>query len=281
MRFFEKLKDASLRYGNIACMGIDPDLNRIPVEGNVFDRLVVFYLSILDEMNKRKVYPSMVKPNVAYFEQFGLDGYRALEKIISEYSSAGLMVLLDAKRGDIDRTNKAYAKSIFEVLKCDAVTVNPYMGVESLEPFIQYLSSGKGMYVLARTSNPGAKDFQEQMVGTEALYERVVRLFLKEELDGMGFVMGGTSPSCLKKILDQVELSQREVSLLIPGFGAQGASATEIRALFGNYPSTLLLHRMNSSSGINYAWESSPASSSYYAEAAVTSLQKFIENCSI
>ena len=281
MKFFEKLKDASLKCGNIACMGIDPDLDRIPVEGNVYDRIVTFYLSILDEMNKREVYPAMVKPNVAYFEQFGLDGYRALEKITLEYRSVGLMVLLDAKRGDIDRTNKAYAKSIFEVLKCDAVTVSPYMGVESLQPFIQYLSSGKGMYILARTSNPGAKDFQEQIVGDEALYERVVRLFLEEQLNGMGFVMGGTSPDCLHKILDQVELSQREVSLLIPGFGAQGASTEDIRELFGNYPSTLLLHRMNSSSGINYAWESNPSNSSNYAKAAASSLQNFVEHCSI
>lgn len=281
MNFIERLQAVSLERGNLACLGLDPDLNRIPLEGSVFERLVGFYLEILKEMIRREVLPAMVKPNVAYFEQYGLDGYRALDKIIAEYREAGLMVLLDAKRGDIDRTNEAYARAVFENLQCDAVTVNPYMGVESLKPFLRYLSEGRGVYILARTSNPGAQDFQEQLIEGEALFERVVRMFMEAGHSGLGFVMGGTSPACLKKILEQVASYRKPAALLIPGFGTQGASAAEVRSLFREYPSSQYFHRMNSSSSINYAWQSNPARASKYAEASVDALQSFIEQCCV
>tara|TARA_Y100000589_G_C27120273_1_gene616102 strand:- start:303 stop:1163 length:861 start_codon:yes stop_codon:yes gene_type:complete len=281
MNFFERLEHAAIRTNNLACMGMDPDLNRIPIEGSVYEVLTSFYLKILEEMHHQDVYPSMVKPNAAYFEQYGLDGYRALAKLIAEYRSAGHLVLLDAKRGDIDRTNQAYARAVFEELDADALTVNPYMGVESLEPFMKYLSDGRGLYILARTSNPGAKDFQEKFLDGEALYEHVVNRFLENERVGLGFVMGGTSPGSMKRILSKLQRAKQRASLLIPGFGAQGASAEQVMELFKDFTSTRWLHRMNASSSINYAWQANLERPADYALAAVSALRNFANRCKL
>ena len=262
-------------------MGIDPDLDRIPVEGSHYEALITFYLNILEEMHRQAVFPSMIKPNSAYFEQYGLDGYRALAKIISEYRKAGHLVLLDAKRGDIDRTNRAYARAVFEELGADALTVNPYMGVESLEPFMQYLSDGRGLYILARTSNPGAKDFQEKLIDGVALYEHVVQNFAQQKRVGVGFVMGGTSPSSMQNILEKLQKLNQPTSLLIPGFGAQGASVGQVMELFNEFPETRCLHRLNASSSINYAWQNGQAKPEEYALAAVSALKSFVNQCKL
>ena len=281
MNFFERLEHAATQRNNLVCMGIDPDLNRIPVEGSNYEALITFYLDILEEMHRQDVFPSMVKPNSAYFEQYGLDGFRALAKIISEYRKAGHLVLLDAKRGDIDRTNRAYARAVFDELGADALTVNPYMGVESLEPFMQYLSEGRGLYILARTSNPGAKDFQEKLIDGEALYEHVVQNFAQQKRAGVGFVMGGTSPSSMQTILEKLQNSNQPTSLLIPGFGAQGASAEQVMGLFNEFPETRCLHRLNASSSINYAWQNSQTKPGEYALAAVSALRSLVNKCKL
>tara|TARA_Y100000589_G_scaffold201448_1_gene190098 strand:+ start:1152 stop:2015 length:864 start_codon:yes stop_codon:yes gene_type:complete len=281
MSFLERLEKAAIRTNNLACMGLDPDLDRIPLEGDIYKILTTFYLKILEEMHCKEVYPSMVKPNAAYFEQYGFDGYRALAKLISEYRSAGHLVLLDAKRGDINRTNQAYARAAFEELDADALTVNPYMGVESLEPFMRYLSDGRGLYVLARTSNPGAKDFQEKIFNSDALYEHVVNSFLDIEKPGIGFVMGGTSPGSMKRILCKLQTRNQPVSLLIPGFGAQGASTEQVMDLFRDFTATRYLHRMNASSSINYAWQNNLDNPEDYAIAAVAALRKFVRKCKL
>ena len=281
MNFFERLEHSAIRSNNLVCMGMDPDLSRIPLQVSQYEALITFYLDILEEMHRQGVFPSMVKPNSAYFEQYGLDGFRALAKIISEYRKAGHLVLLDAKRGDIDRTNRAYARAAFEELGADALTVNPYMGVESLEPFMEYLSEGRGIYVLARTSNPGAKDFQEKLIDGEALYERVVRSFSQQGRAGVGFVMGGTSPSSMQTILQKLQKSNQPTSLLIPGFGAQGASVEQVMGLFRDFPKTRLLHRLNASSSINYAWQNAQTKPEEYASAAVHALRDLISKCKL
>ncbi len=156
-------------------MGMDPVIEKIPIQGDPRQVIEEFYLDILKEMNKRNSFPAVIKPNIAYFEQHGFDGLNALSTIISQYKSSGIPILLDAKRGDIGRTSLAYAKSVFEFWDSDSVTVAPYMGSDSVGPFIEWCEKGKGVYILCRTSNKGASDLQD-------LQERALAL----RLDSLG-----------------------------------------------------------------------------------------------
>ena len=167
------------------------------------------------------------KPNLAFFERWGSAGYVWLENIL-EYIDNRVITIADGKRGDIGNTAEQYANSIFEHFGFDATTVNPYMGVDAIKPFIK--SQNKGVFVLCKTSNPSSKDFQNIIDNHNYLYELVSNKTLELNLlDNIGLVVGATNPEEIKNI----RLNAPDIPFLIPGVGAQGGHL-EKSVAYGN-----------------------------------------------
>jgi orotidine-5'-phosphate decarboxylase len=280
MSYLELLKTSAEKSGSIACMGMDPVIERIPIKGDHETKLSKFYLDILKRMTDESVIPASVKPNIAFFEQYGFEGFKALKTIINGYKSHGIPVILDAKRGDIGKTSNAYAKAIFEFWDADAVTIAPYMGADSVPPFIEYCSKGKGVYILTRTSNRGAKDIQDLAVdNNEPVYLKTASKICEWSEPGTGSVVGATYPQELKRILDLYDKSGKQIPLLIPGVGSQGGSAQDIMEILKNSKTDPAIHRINSSSAINFAFEKKDSSD--YAECALEALAELIRQSKI
>lgn len=248
MNYNEQLKKRADEVENIICMGMDPVLKRIPLEGEPKEVISKFYLEILNAMESEDLYPAAVKPNIAFYEQYGLEGLRALKKIIEGYKAKKVPVILDAKRGDIGKTCNAYAQAVFGFWKADAVTVHPYLGSDSIVPFTEK----GGVYVLVRTSNKSAVELQDIKVGEEPVYRKVAEKVVDW---GAGAVVGATYPEELEELSRFFVASDKEIPLLIPGVGAQGGSAADVCRILKKTANDLRLHRINSSSGINYAYE--------------------------
>jgi orotidine-5'-phosphate decarboxylase len=229
------------------CVGLDPDLSLFPS-------------SILDagdpvfEFNKKIVnathqYAVAYKPNIAFYEALGAAGWRSLEKTI-EYireKDAGLFLIADAKRGDIGNTSRKYATAFFDNFGFDAVTVAPYMGKDSISPFLA--SDGKWAILLALTSNPGASDFQMTIDSTSGMYlfEKVIKEASSwGTADNLMFVVGATRTD----MLDRVRAIVPDHFLLVPGIGAQGGSLNEVAGHGLNYRCGLIV---NSSRAIIHA----------------------------
>lgn len=209
-----------------------------------------------------------VKPQVAFFEQLGVPGLQALQSVMSYARKAGLVVIADAKRGDIGSTAEAYAEAWLAgedpdaaPFAADALTINPYLGTDSLQPFVKLAASrGAGLYVLVRTSNPGAADFQDRVSDGQALYttvaETVERLSQSTRMSGesygcVGAVVGATWPVQLTELRSQMP----SVPFLIPGYGTQGGTSSSTA---GAFHSNGLGAVINSSRGINFAWQRKP-----------------------
>lgn len=255
MDFTERLRESAEETGSIISMGMDPVLEKIPLKGDIRYIIKTFYLEILDAIVSEDVKPPMVKPNIAFYEQYGFDGLRALKDIISAYKSEGIMVLLDCKRADIGKTSLAYAKAVFDFWKVDAVTTNPYMGFDSIKPFIDYCSKGKGVYILCRTSNKGAIDVQDIKIGRDYLYMKIAENIVEWHKDGVCAVVGATYIHELNNISKFFVTSKKTIPLLIPGVGAQGGSVCDVVKALKDSGNELKLQRINSSSGINFAYE--------------------------
>ncbi|HXA27142.1 MAG TPA: orotidine-5'-phosphate decarboxylase [Candidatus Angelobacter sp.] len=214
MRFHDRLRDAMERSGSLLCVGLDPDASLgTPAAVERF---------CLDVLDATLVHCAAVKPNLAFFEQFGPDGLRVLLRV-RERVPSDRVLLLDAKRGDIGSTAEAYARALFDVLGADAVTVNPLMGGDTVEPWLRYAERGCGVFLLARTSNPGAADLLEQrLAGGEAVYEHIAHL--AGQWDGgrgaLGLVVGATAPPAIAALRARAP----ELPFLLPGVGAQGGS---------------------------------------------------------
>ena len=189
-------------------------------------------------------YAAAFKPNAAYFEALGWQGVKMLEEIMAAIP-ADIPTVLDVKRGDIGETQGYYAKACFDVLNADAVTLNPYMGRDTLEPFLKY--ADKGLYLLGVTSNPGAKDIELQKSGERHIYELVADMTAGSAQAGLVVGLTNAAPDVLTRIPD--------VPLLIPGLGAQGG---DLGALKGSGRSAPLL--VNVSRGILYQDEDKPFS---------------------
>lgn len=162
------------------------------------------------------------KLNSAFYESAGVEGWENLKKTI-EYihqKDTSIPVILDAKRGDIGNTNEEYAKAIFDDLGADAITVHPYLGKEALQPFLN--RTDKGIFVLVRTSNPGAGEFQDLMIGDKPLYQ-VVAEHVKSWGENVGVVVGATYPEELKAVREIVG----DMPILIPGVGSQDGNITQ------------------------------------------------------
>ena len=205
MDFVELLKSSAQDTKSIVCMGVDPVIEKIPVKkGTIEFKIEKFYAEIVDAFVSQDVFPSAFKPNYAFFAQYGFEGLRALEGVIQLVQLHGLPVIFDGKRGDIGATAKAYAKEAFEFWKADAVTIPPFMGFDSVQPFVEWAESkGKGVYILNRTSNPGAKDLQMLDVGSKKVFSIVSEKIVEwgsNAKGNVGAVVGATSPNELEEI---------------------------------------------------------------------------------
>lgn len=270
-----RLKEITRQSGNRICFGFDPVLERIPLEsGSIKERITLFFSKILDELENHGLRPASIKPNSAFFEQYGVEGFAALFQVVEEIRSRGMSVILDAKRGDIGRTAAAYARFAFDELGADALTLNPYLGWETLEPFLEYSKGGKGVYVLLKTSNPGSKDFQELISKGRPLYLHVLDKILEAKVDGAGAVVGGTHPEVLQEVLNLSAQAGQEVPLLIPGIGTQGAPVGELKEILSG--NDCAIHRINASSSLLYAWENFENGIEEFPKAARIEFEKLL-----
>ena len=219
MNFIEKLAKASQKNKSLLCVGLDTDPALMPDGMGIFE----FNKAIIDATADLVC---AYKPNIAFYEALGIEGLDALKRT-RDYLPADIPAILDAKRGDIGNTAKAYARSIFSYLNFDAVTVSPYLGFDSIEPFIQY--HDRGVFVLCRTSNAGAVDFQslscEVNGSRQLLFEVVAEKVSQWNTHGnLGLVVGATYPEELKLIRQRYP----DMPLLIPGVGAQGGELSQV-----------------------------------------------------
>lgn len=210
------------------CVGLDPVLSKMPEKfRSAKNPLLEFNLSIIEATTQ---FASAYKPNIAFYEAHGAAGWIQLKNTI-EAIPKNKVIIVDAKRGDIGNTAKAYAIAMFDELNADMVTVNPYLGKDSLTPFT--LNADKGIFVLALTSNPGSADIQELTSSGEKIYSHVVKMAMSlNQNKNIGLVIGATKPEILPEILDNAE----GLPLLIPGIGAQGGSVESLKAAMRGYP---------------------------------------------
>ncbi len=201
------------------CIGLDFDLDKM-INKNIQD-LSSLEGFIKDVIDCTYDICAVYKPNFAFYEKYGPSGMKLLENIVSHIDKRSL-VIADAKRGDIGNTSANYAQSIFEYYDFDAITIAPYMGTNSIEPFIY--NPEKGVYLLCLTSNPSAIDFQYKLSNGSYLYEDVAKLALSlNENNNLGLVVGATKKEEMKKIREVAP----SLNWLVPGIGAQGGSLEE------------------------------------------------------
>lgn len=202
------------------CVGLDTDITKIPKHLlSEADPVFAFNKAIIDATRDLCV---SYKINTAFYEALGVKGWEAMEKTV-RYIGEEHFTIADAKRGDIGNTSDQYAKAFFETLPFDAITVAPYMGEDSVKPFLQY--KGKWAIVLGLTSNKGASDFELQPMGDEHLYEKVLRTVSQwGHTENLMFVVGATQAGSFITIRNSIP----DHFLLVPGVGAQGGSLKEI-----------------------------------------------------
>ncbi len=245
MTFIEKLNAIWERNDSLVCVGLDPDLQKIPAHLRDSENpLFEFNRAIIDQTADAVC---AFKPQIAYYAAAGLE--RDLELTIAHIheNHPGVPVILDAKRGDIGSTAEMYVREAFDRYGADAVTVNPYMGTDTLEPFLS--RSDKGVIILCRTSNPGAVDIQDLKSGGKTLYEIIAHKAARD-WNGNGnvlLVVGATYPDELRQIRTIVG----DMPLLVPGIGAQGGDVERAVASGKNGAGTGMI--VNSSRGIIYA----------------------------
>ena len=243
MKTEELIKQIYLKK-SFLCVGLDPDLEKIPKHLlHHEDPIFAFNQAIIDATHDLTV---AYKPNIAFYEAYGLKGWQSLEKTI-EYINQNypeIFTIADAKRGDIGNTSTMYAKAFLENLGFDSITVAPYMGKDSVEPFLTF--KDKHTILLALTSNTGASDFQMGDKNQE-LYKKVIQKALTyQNAEQLMFVIGATQASMIKEIREIIP----NHFLLVPGVGAQGGSLKDV-CHFGLTKNCGLL--VNSSRGIIYA----------------------------
>jgi orotidine-5'-phosphate decarboxylase len=251
--FADRVLSRARALGHPLCAGLDPDLARIPAPfrrgamepaaPETAEAVASFCRAFLERAAGRV---AALKPQSAFFEALGWRGVRVLSELLADARARGLPVVLDAKRGDIGSTAEGYAAAYLALeapLRADALTLNPYLGLDALEPFLREAERARaGLFVLARTSNPGGRDFQDVPdAAGRPLYERVAEAlgpFAKRlagpatGFSGLGLVAGATRPEEARRLR---ELAPSAL-FLVPGYGAQGASAREAVAGFVRGP---------------------------------------------
>ncbi|HEX8386402.1 MAG TPA: orotidine-5'-phosphate decarboxylase [Rubricoccaceae bacterium] len=248
--FAERLAAATRDAGSALCIGLDPDPRRLP-SGVSRDAsgAVAFCVAITDSTQH---VAAAFKPNLAFFEALGPDGAAALADVCAHVRASGRLLVLDGKRGDIGNTGRLYAEALFGRLGGDAATVAPYMGTDSVSPFLA--TAGRCAFVLVATSNPGAAGVQGLPVSGEPLYRHVARMAVAvaDGAEGeVGFVVGATRP----EVLAALRAEHPTVPFLVPGVGAQGGSPAETMAANAGGPVLVNVGRdvLYASSGSDYA----------------------------
>jgi orotidine-5'-phosphate decarboxylase len=267
MNFGDRLAEAVERKASVVCVGLDPRIEMLPpalVTGlrpgaagraRAFER---FCEQVIEAVADEAV---AVKPQLAFFELLGGYGVTALEHVCQYARRAGLLVVVDAKRGDVDSTAAAYAQAWLagrdgEPAAGDAITVNPYLGGDSMAPFLAACGDGAGVLVVACTSNPGAADLQQlELADGRPVWERTAELIAEwgapwtgqSGLSAVGAVVGATRPEVVARARELMPAAP----LLLPGVGAQGGSVDGLRAAFATHPAGGLV---SASRSIIYAW---------------------------
>ncbi|SIQ12948.1 orotidine-5'-phosphate decarboxylase [Alkalispirochaeta americana] len=267
----DTLRESAVRAGSLLCVGIDPVMDWLgygreepQLGGPSPEEVILEHLQdFLDVVDHSGLLPGAYKPNLGYFHaldrprQGEYQGSRTLAKILDllQERQRGIPVILDSKRGDIARSSENYASEAFQVWGAQAVTVSPWMGDDSVTPFFM---EGRGVYALARTSNPGAARFQNLPVvtsrGETPLFREVVRVVQEwsRTFPGVGIVVGATALEELGEIV--AYLASAPVPLLIPGVGKQGGSAEATLEVLRSVGYPLELVRVNASRGILFPW---------------------------
>lgn len=278
----DKLYEAVKEKGFV-CVGLDSHLDYIP---NYIKEKHEKLSDIIFEYNKTIIdatsdIVAIYKPQIAYYEANGLEGLIAYQRTLRYIKEKGLLSIGDVKRGDIASTAKEYAKAHFKgEFEADFITLNPYMGMDSITPYLDYLKTGeKGVFVLLRTSNEGAKDIECLDYNGEALYFKVGDELKKfaDELTSecgyspLGFVVGATHSEEAKKIRERY----KNIFFLLPGYGAQGAKAEDIRTYLNDFNGGVV----NSSRGIikyYQKFEDGEERFAHYTREAVLNMRKDI-----
>lgn len=251
MSFTQKLAAVCQKQNSLLCVGLDPDPQRLPTGVDV----ATFCMEII---KATAPYVCAFKPNLAFFEALGENGFSILKQILKSVPQ-NIVTIADAKRGDIGNTAAAYAKAIYEELAFDATTLSPYMGYDSLTPFIKY--ENKGLFILCRTSNEGAADFQQlKLADGRFLYEAVAAKAQEwNKNKNIGLVVGATAHIELSNIRSLCP----DMPFLIPGVGAQGGDVAQtVQKGKDKYGQGIII---NSSRQIIYA-----SSDADYAQAAAS-----------
>ncbi len=250
MTYFERLRALSKERHSLLCVGLDPDPERI--EGGAAGALRHCRGIVLQTQE----HACCFKPNSAFWEQYGPDGWKALLELRDEAPTTPF--LFDAKRGDMGNTMRAYATAAFATMAMDAATVNPYLGADSIEEFTRY--SDRGIYILCRTSNPGASNLQHLQADGKPLYLHVAAMAEALNVHGnVGLVVGATAPNQVAELRAATDLP-----FLIPGVGAQGGDLEgSVRAAWNGDPASCLV---SSSRSILYADNPERAAATMKAE---------------
>lgn len=277
-RLYEAVKEKGF-----VCVGLDSHLDYIPnyikqKHEKISDVIFEYNKTIIDATSD---IVAIYKPQIAYYESNGLEGLIAYQRTLRYLKEKGLLSIGDVKRGDIASTAKEYAKAHFKgEFEADFITLNPYMGMDSITPYLDYLKTGeKGVFVLLRTSNEGAKDIECLDYNGEALYFKVGDELKKfaDELTSecgyspLGFVVGATHSEEAKKIRERY----KNIFFLLPGYGAQGAKAEDIRTYLNDFNGGVV----NSSRGIikyYQKFEDGEEKFAHYTREAVLNMRKDI-----
>jgi len=276
--FSDSLATAVTARRSVVCVGLDPTLEGMPPElvekyrpcvadlgdeGAVAACFQEFCTGVIDAVAESA---ACVKPQAAFFEQYGAPGWSALRAVVRCAHQYELPVILDVKRGDIASTGAAYGRAAFggapglgapvDGLGADAMTASPYLGDDSLAPLVAHCAYGKGVFVLTRTSNPGAALLQEREVDGRPLYLHVAELVARlgaEHIGDAGYsdvgaVAGATSPEALRLVREALP----HAFLLVPGFGAQGAGPDALRGIAAGDAAGFVV---NASRSIIFAWQ--------------------------
>ncbi len=217
MTAYEKLLKQQANTSSLLCVGLDTDLKKIPnhLSKNGVAGMLEFNKSIIDALSNSVC---GFKINFAFYEQFGAEGFECLKQTF-DYIPDHSFKIADAKRADIGNTSKAYAKAIYEYFGADSATLMPYMGMDSIKPFLDY--ENKLNFLIALSSNPGAKDFQRLQSDGKPFYYHIIQHSKKyAKPENLGYVVGAT----YSEELDQIRKITKNRVLLIPGIGAQGGS---------------------------------------------------------
>jgi len=272
MEFADRLAETSRAKKSVAILGVDPQLDAPGTAGIPAGyTLTKFCCEIIEACEKSVV---AVKPQLAFFEARGIEGMRSLAEVIRFARGRGLIVIADAKRGDIGSTSAAYAEAFLGNgdFASDAITVNPYLGADAIMPFVSRIRDGRGVLVLVKNSNPSSGEFQDLEASGQPLWEAVAARVRgwgddfvgRSGLSSVGAVVGATYPKHLKRAR---ELMPNAI-VLVPGYGTQGGSAQDAAqaARGGGVPGIIV----NSSRGLMYAYLKKPGSTpaSAAAEAA-------------